>query len=316
MKNTRDRVLVLGGNGFIGSHIVNSLIRNDYRVRVFDRFKDLSETQFNGRKNIEVVSGDFLNEDDIGESLDDVDYVIHAISTTDPVISENNPLFDIETNVKGSVELFSQIVNSGGVKRVVFLSSGGTVYGDNHYGRPINELDPTWPISPYGIGKLTIENYLHYFDKKYGQKYSVFRISNIYGEGQAKIKKQGIIPIFSNKIRNGEDVTVYGDGSMVRDYIYVKDVADLIAISLSKQLEHSVYNLGSGVGHSVNKIISVIESVAGKKASIVHRATPSTYVESSILDISRIKKEFPNMKLTDIGDGIAKVYKSECASER
>jgi UDP-glucose 4-epimerase len=304
-------VLVLGANGFIGSHVVDALVESGYRVKAFGKFTDEKNILFKSSENVEIVSGDFMNHEDIRNAIKGVGFVIHAISTTNPVTSENDPIIDIETNILGSVRLFEEIVLAGGIERIVFLSSGGTVYGENKCGRSINELDLTCPVSPYGIGKLTIENYLHYFDKKYNQKHSVFRISNPYGERQPKIRKQGVIPIFLNKITNGEKITVFGDGSMVRDYIYVKDVADIIALSLKKQLKHSTYNLGFGRGYSINEVISEIENTIKKKANVTYIAPPSTFVESSVLDTTRLKKEFHGLSLTNLHDGIKKTLEGD-----
>jgi UDP-glucose 4-epimerase len=174
--------------------------------------------------------------------------------------------------------------------------------------RPIQETDPTWPVSPYGIGKLTIENYLHYFNKKYNQAYTTFRMANPYGERQPSLNKQGVIPIFIHKIINGQEISVMGNGSMIRDYIYIKDVADVIVKSLNKKLKHSVYNLGTGTGYSINNIIKAIEKVTGLKAKINHISTPPTFIHTSTLDVSRLRKEFPEFVSTDLETGIQKTY--------
>jgi len=308
MTKNKEKVLVLGANGFIGSHTTDLLVSSGYLVRAFDRFNGGAKPKFRKSPEIEVINGDFNSKDDLKKAVAGIDYIIHLISTTNPATAEENPLLDIDTNIRSSVELFLRCVEAGGAKRIVFASSGGSVYGENDYGRPIKETDPVWPISPYGIGKLTIENYLHYFDRVHSQRYTVFRIANPYGDRQSIAHKQGVIPIFLNKIINKEPVTVFGNGSMVRDYIYIKDVAKIIVASLGKNLKHSVYNLGSGCGYSVNEIVSEIEKVTNEKAIIKHEPTPLTFVQSSILDTARLKAEFPDFKKTDLHTGIKYTY--------
>ncbi|WP_172207434.1 NAD-dependent epimerase/dehydratase family protein [Lactococcus hodotermopsidis] len=300
----KEKVLLLGANGFLGSHVTDALIAEGFSVRAMDMFSDFKNARFNPSVDIEMVSGNFLNQADVEEAIGGVDYVIHLVTTTNPATAESDPLIDIDTNIRGSVELFQKIVANGKIKKIIYSSSGGTVYGDQDVNHPISELEHTWPVSPYGIGKLTIENYLHYFDKKFVQPYTVFRIANPYGERQPKVRKQGVIPIFMDKILNDEPITVLGDGEMVRDYIYVKDVAQVIAKSLKKELQHSIYNLGSGSGHSVNEIVAEIEKATGKKAKIDYKPAPSTFVNFSVLDNTRCAKEFPEVTLTSLDIGI------------
>lgn len=303
---TKQRVLVLGANGFIGSHIVDSLIEAGYSVRAFDRFKDT--TLFNQSPDIELFNGDFLNHTDIEMSLKDVSYVIHLVSTTNPATSEKDPFVDLNTNVEGSIALFQKCVENGGIKRIIFASSGGTVYGDSYPGRPYLETDATKPVSPYGIGKLTIENYLRYYFKSYNQDYTVFRITNPYGGRQRNNRQQGIIPLIINNVAEGIPVTVYGDGTMVRDYIYIYDLVNIIVKSLGKSLPHKTYNVSSGVGTSVNELINIAEQVIGKKAIIEHKEQPATFVQTSILDNSRLTSEIDDTPLTSFHDGLCNVY--------
>jgi UDP-glucose 4-epimerase len=303
-----DKVLVLGANGFLGSHVVDFLIENNYYVRAFDIYNG-QKPRFNTNNNIEIFDGNFLNISDISESLKDIDYVMHLISTTNPASAESDPLIDIDTNIRGSIQLFKEIISNGNIKKIIYSSSGGTVYGDNQYNRPIKETDLAFPISPYGIGKLTIENYLHYFNIKFGQKYSVFRIANPYGSRQQKGRKQGVIPIFMDNILSNKPITVLGDGSMVRDYIFVKDVANMIVSTLQKKANHSVYNLGSGIGHDINEIISEIENVTSIEANIIFKKTPATFVHSSVLDMERYINDFGKYNFTSLDAGIKELYK-------
>ena len=302
MMPAQERVLVLGANGFIGSHLVDSLVSCGFLVRAFGRFEN--EPLFNSSESVEIFKGDFLNQADLERALEDVSYVFHLISTTTPATSDKDPTIDLSTNVAGSIALFQKCIEQGKVKRIVFASSGGTVYGDGFEGKPFLETDPTNPISPYGIGKLAIENYLHYYNRVYGQDYVVLRIANPYGGRQKNTKQQGIMPVLINNITNNNLITLYGDGSMVRDYIYIDDLVNIMVKSLQKSLNHKIYNVSSGIGTSINELVRIVEEVAGKKAIVQYADSPATFVQTSVLDNARMKQELQT-ELTDLHSGIS-----------
>ncbi len=311
MENMRkQRVLILGANGFIGSHLVDRLAEDNFIVRAFIRAGSPSNDQpaFNPRSNIELFYGDFLNQHDIEEALRDVSHVIHLVSTTTPATSDKEPLVDVTTNVSGSIMLFQKCVENGSIKRIVFASSGGTVYGDNYPDRPFLETDPTEPVSPYGIGKVTIENYLRYFYKTHGQDYTVFRIANPYGGRQHNTKQQGIMPLLIKNIQNNQPVTILGDGTMSRDYLYIYDVVNVIADSLQKDLHYKTYNIGSGKATSVNALVAIVEKVVGRKALVEHKVQPTSFVHTSALDNQRLIEELPTTVFTDLTDGVRETY--------
>lgn len=298
------RCLVLGANGFIGSHLVDSLARSGHSVRAFGRFA--VPPVFNDSDAVEIFKGDFLNQHDLVTALDGIEYVFHYISTTTPASAEDDPLIDVNTNIHMSIILFQACVEAG-VKRVIFASTGGAIYGNT--GRPPHkESDAPQPVSPYAIGKLTIEHYLHYFRVKHGLDSVVLRISNPYGERQPFARKQGVIPIFLERVFREESITVYGDGSMIRDYVYVGDVASATARMFDQPLKHFVYNVGSGEGESVSTLIDVIQRVSGKTCSIEHRPVPSTFVQEVVLDTSRFSDEFGPVATTSLDDGITRTY--------
>lgn len=303
----KQRVLVLGANGFIGSHLVDCLVQHGYAVRAFGRFEN--DPLFKLTEQVEIFRGDFLNQNDVEEALKDVTYIVHLVSTTTPATSDKDPLIDLQTNVTGSIALFQKCIENQSVKKVIFASSGGTVYGDDYPGRPFLETDLANPISPYGIGKVTIEHYLEYFKRTHGLDYTVFRISNPYGGRQKNTKQQGIMPLLIRNIAEGLPVTIYGDGKMVRDYIYIHDLVNIIAQSLATQLRYKTYNIGSSVGVSLNELVEMVEDIAGKKAVIKHIESPATFVQTSILDTTRLRNEMP-VELTDIHDGIRAMHAS------
>lgn len=299
------KCLVLGGNGFIGSHLVDSLQTAGHEVRVFDRFKD-DNYLFTSNKSTEIYSRDFLNRSDIAESLVGIEYVFHFISTTTPATAENDPLIDVNTNVSMSIILFQECVKAK-VKKVIFASTGGAIYGELSTAN--KETDMTLPISPYAIGKLTIENYLRYFRVKHGLDSIVMRISNPYGERQAFNRKQGVIPIFLENLYNNKPLVIFGDGTMERDYIYVKDVADAIVRTFNKKTKFNTYNIGSGLDTSVNELVDIVQKVTHKNAKIVTLPTPTTYIHKVVLDTSRFTNEFGAANHTTLENGIKKTYK-------
>jgi len=296
--------LVLGANGFIGSHIVDSLVSAGYQVRAFDHFSD-ARHRFKASDKIEIINGDFFNHNDVVSALKGVAYVFHFISTTTPATVDNDPTLDFETNIKLSVELFQECVNQD-VKKIIYPSSGGAIYGENSSENTTEDTLPA-PVSPYAIGKLSVEHYLRYFRVKFGLESVVYRISNPYGAHQALNSKQGVIPIFLQLIKAGQPVTVLGDGSMVRDYIYVKDVVNMIVGSF-KTAESPLYNIGGGHGTSINELLKIIKSVTGKQVQVKHKDKPATFVDEIVLNTDRFQTEFGIQPVVDMNEGIASLW--------
>jgi UDP-glucose 4-epimerase len=304
--------LIFGGGGFLGSHLAEALVDKGYDVKVFDNFKNGMTNLNTIIDKIEIIKGDFFNESDVSGALKDVDYVFHYISTTTPATATKDPIYDIESNIIGSVKMFQWAVKNN-VKKIIFPSSGGTIYGER-VSAPCKETDPVNPVNPYAISKLTIENYLHYFNYAYGMDYTIFRYSNPYGERQNPFGKQGVIPIFLNKIKYGEKPLIYGDGFMVRDYIYIKDAIDATVAVLEKNTKEKVFNVGSGKGTSLNELIDIMSEVVDQKIIPKYVEKPSSYIPKIVLDISRMKREVGWEPTTDIQEGIQKTWKwiNEC----
>jgi UDP-glucose 4-epimerase len=298
--------LIFGGNGFIGSHLAERLINTGYNVTVFDNFENGMSNLETIKSRIEIIKGDFLSGSDIARALKNMDYVFHYISTTIPSTANKDPAYDIESNVIGSVKLFQSAVNSN-IEKIVFSSSGGMIYGEPT-SLPIRELDPLNPIDPYGISKLAIEKYLNYFSYTYGLDYTIFRYSNPYGERQNPNGKQGVIPIFLKRIKQGDPPVIYGNGSMIRDYIYIEDAIDATIAVLESKSHDTVFNVGSGEGRSVNQLVDIMSKVVGKKIIPNYIKENSKYIQKVILDISKIQNQIGWKPSINIEEGIRRTW--------
>lgn len=296
-------VLVVGGNGFIGSHLVDALVDRGHDVTAFDRF---STGSVSFRSAATALPGDFLSRSDLRAAVAGRDVVFHFLATTSPATAEADPTLDIRTNVIQTVELLAACADAG-VGHVYFASTGGAIYGPQA-ASGFSEDSPTLPVSPYGIGKLTIEHYLRYFRAKHALRSTSLRISNPYGTRQHPNRKQGLIPIALREIARGGTVTRYGDGSMVRDYIYVDDLVRMIAPLADASPRHEVYNLGSGRGHSVTEVLETIARVTGRDVPLREVPTPATFVDRVVLDVSRFDAEFGITAPTTLEQGIAATW--------
>jgi UDP-glucose 4-epimerase len=297
------RSLVLGANGFLGAALVDQLAALGHEVTAFDRYS-AGTVKFTSAPRI--LRGDLLNGADLEQAVEGQDLVFHFVSTTTPASVELEPRVDLRTNVSATLDLLDASV-AAGVQRFYFASSGGAVYGDqglNSYA----ETDPTLPISPYAIGKITIEHYLRYYEIEHGLSSVVLRLSNPYGPGQDPTRRQGFIPIALGRVLQGRPVTILGEGTMTRDYTYVSDVIRMIGNLAQAQPQHRLYNLGSGTGYSIVEVLDCIRSVTGKDFAREFAASPRTFVEHVVLNTDRYRAEFGEPTLTPLADGIAATW--------
>jgi UDP-glucose 4-epimerase len=274
------KILVMGAGGFIGKPLCLELSKNNL-VRAFN---NTDITDFKGVKNIEIILGDFTALDNFEEVLKDTDVVYHLISTTIPNNNTNSIPLEIEENIIPTVKLLECMVKVG-VEEIVFASSGGTIYGETGDHKNCI-MDPLKPICSYGVQKKVIEAYLEFYGIKYGINYKIARLSNPYGLGQDPSKPQGVIPIFVNRLLNGEEIKIFGDGSNERDYIYMDDLVEgLIKLGEYKGEEH-IFNLGFGKTHTLKEIIQIIENLSGKKfVNVIFQPKRSFDVEKTILEV-------------------------------
>jgi UDP-glucose 4-epimerase len=297
------RVLIVGGSGFIGTHLSERLLECGHHVRIYGRSP--------GRlrpvpEEAECVEGDLGNHGLVREAVEDIEVVYHLASTTIPKTSNDDPIYDVRSNVIDTIQLLQACVEAG-TRKVVFSSSGGTVYGPPE-AIPISEDHPTNPISSYGIVKLTIEKYLRLFHHLYGLDYAALRISNPYGPYQNPAGQQGAIGVFLHRIHAGQPVTVWGDGGVVRDYLYIADAVDALGLAASVETSNKVMNVGSGQGHSLNELLELIATVVGVQPDIEHLPGRPLDVPVSVLDVRRAKQELGWTPSTEPAEGIARTW--------
>ncbi|HEA3090938.1 TPA: NAD-dependent epimerase/dehydratase family protein [Aeromonas salmonicida] len=302
------RCLVLGGLGFIGTHLVKALLDLGFKVRCFERPHTNSVmADFFQHPNFELFEGDFASETDVAEAIKNCDFCYHLVSTTLPKSSNLDPVFDIESNLIGTIRLLQHAVDNG-VQKVIFISSGGTVYG-TPMELPILENHPTDPTCSYGITKLAIEKYFALFHHLHGLDYTVLRLANPYGEGQRIHSQQGAIAVFLGKILRGETIEIWGDGTVVRDYIHVSDVVDSLLLSLAASNGNHLFNIGSGIGNSLNEIISTIERVTNCRAIVNYSDSRDFDIPVNILNINKAKNLSGWSPKVTLENGIERFYK-------
>ncbi|QTL03036.1 NAD-dependent epimerase/dehydratase family protein [Aquabacter sp. L1I39] len=281
--------LVLGGRGFIGSHLVAALAAEGWRVRSFDRAGSKPLVRYGLCPSLEQLDGDFTDAADVARAVEGCEVCFHLVSTTLPKTSNDDPLFDVESNLLSSIR-FLQQAHKAGVKRVVFVSSGGTVYGPPRE-LPIPETHATDPQCSYGIVKLAIEKYLELFRELHGLDYRILRLSNPFGEGQRLQASQGAVAVFLGKALRGERIEIWGDGTVVRDYVHISDVVAALTRAATAPTKSRVFNIGSGEGLSLNGLLDGIEHVLGRPARRVYLNARAFDVPVNLLDIGRARQE-------------------------
>lgn len=272
------RCTVLGASGFIGTNLCESL---DGKVRSLTAFSRQNswETQLD---NCRWIEADFSDLKALSSALENCDVVFHLINATTPASANTNPLNDLELNVASTIRMLDLCVKHC-VKRIVFISSGGTVYGIPD-SLPIKEDAACFPITAYGISKLSIERYLHLYHHLYDLDYRILRVSNPYGPHQSASKGQGVIAAFIARVLAGLEIPVWGGLDITRDYIYIDDVISAIELSATDLYNGRIFNIGSGIGYELNDIVNHIHKITGTPIQIKQMPGRKSDVRSNILD--------------------------------
>jgi UDP-glucose 4-epimerase len=306
LKKNREKCLILGGCGFLGSHVAESLLESGYTIRVFDKVKVDTKNIQHILNDLQMMEGDFNNEKDVARAIKGIDYIFHFIGTTLPKTSTENPIYDLESNVISTLQLLN-LATQEKIKKIIFSSSGGTVYGVPQ-AIPIAEDHPTNPTSAYGISKLMIEKYLELYHLTKGLDYVIFRIANLYGERQNPHSIQGAIAVLLGLIKEGKPITIWGRGGITRDYIYIKDAVPVLVNAMAIKNRQRLFNLGSGKGTTLNDLITIMKEITGQAVKVTYVRGRIIDVPINVLDISRAQEEFRFSPSTALRDGVRKTW--------
>jgi len=296
------KCVIFGGGGFIGSAIADRLLRDGHEVRVFERPRVSHYRPFLSEEKMDWMTGDLLSSSDVGRAIEGTDVILHLVSTTLPKTSNEDPIFDVQSNLVASLQMLNLMIKST-ARKIVFISSGGTVYGPPRY-LPIDEMHPTDPQVSYGITKLAIEKYLLMFERLHGIKANILRVANPYGERQRIETAQGAVGVFVHRALKGDAIDVWGDGSVTRDYLYIDDVADAFARAVNYDGPESIFNISSGVGTSINELLAILEDALGMPLARRYLASRPFDVPVSVLCNRRALAELGWAPKTTLREGI------------
>jgi len=296
-----NKVLVTGGAGFIGSHIVDLLIEKNYEVIVVDNLSTGKKTNLNTKAKF--YNADITNADQIQKIFanEKPDAVCHQAAQINVRKSIADPVYDAKENIIGTINILNSCIKTK-VKKFVYASSGGARYGEP-IKVPCDESHQIVPLSPYGISKHTAEHYIEYFSKIYGFDYNIVAYGNVYGPRQDPLGEAGVISIFLDCVSNKKICKIFGDGEQTRDYVFVLDVAKANLKALKNETKSKNFNIGTGISTSVNELFNKMEIIIGEAKSVNTSPIPGE-VKHICLDISLAAKELGWKPEFDLDNGL------------
>lgn len=299
-------IIILGASGFIGTNLVIALAKeNKNKITVVDRGQKIFKTfELMNLSNLNIIQSDLTLNSDFESIVKNQDVVYHLISTTVPTTSNRYIADELQDNIIISTKLFEACVHQG-VRKVIFFSSGGTVYGKESK-CPLSEDLPTNPISSYGVQKLSIEKILYLYNYMYGLDYRIIRLSNPYGPYQRPNGVLGAVTTFTYKALRNEKIQVYGDGEVIRDFIYIDDAVRGIQKIAEGEDKHRTFNLGCGYGTSIRHVLKTIEDALNIKLNISYTAARKVDVPVNYLDINRYETAYGPLNPLSLKQGIMK----------
>jgi len=298
------KIIVSGGAGFIGSHVVDLYLASGYEVVVIDNLSTGSQRNIN-------PSAKFYQMDICDPAIESVfdkerpDIVNHHAAQVNVRRSITEPLFDARTNILGSINLL-ECARKYGVRRFIYISSGGAVYGEPEY-LPCDESHPVSPICPYGASKHTVEHYLYMYHVNYNLPYIVLRYANVYGPRQDPHGEAGVVAIFTGQMLSSTQVAINGDGEQLRDYIHVRDCARANLIATKEDIETGIYNLGSGVGKTVNEIYRLLKNITDYSLDAVHASAKLGETRHIYLDATKARNSLGWTPMISLEQGLVEV---------
>ncbi len=297
------RVLLIGGNGFIGSHLAERLRAMGHHPSVLDPGSPRGDVDWHG---IDYMRAAWTDADALDAALRSCETVVHLASSTVPSTANADPAADVGANLLGTLALLDAMRRHGR-RRIVFFSSGGTVYG-NPERLPVDEAHALRPIGSYGIVKAAVEGYLRMYAQAGEIEPLILRPSNPYGPRQSLVGAQGFVATVMARLRDGGTLRLWGDGSHVRDYLYIDDLVALAAQAAVSDV-CGVFNVGSGVGHSLNAVRASIEAVAGRALTVESLPARPFDVREIVLDIAAARTCFDWAPEVDMAQGVERMWR-------
>ena len=304
------KILITGGAGFIGSHLAERLLLAGTQVRVLDNLSTGKRDNLPSQHRfLDFVQGDIREKKTVSDCVRGMDAVVHLAAVASVQASIDQPMETHQTNFDGTLNLL-EASRIHGVRRLLYASSAA-IYGDAAT-VPVSEETVPHPLSPYAVDKLSGEYYLRYYFNKFGLPVTSFRFFNIYGPRQDPSSPySGVISIFVDRLQRDQPVTVFGDGSQTRDFVYVADLADLLARALhGSEGVGGVFNVGTGKRHSLLQLLDCLEKLSGRKIGRQHEAARLGDIQHSCADVSRLKQVFGSAPATPFDQGLKKLLES------
>ncbi len=296
------KILVTGGAGFIGSNLVDRLVQQDHNVTVIDNLSTGVESNLNKKARFYKVDIRSAVIDRIFQKARP-DVLCHYAAQIDVRKSTDDPIFDADVNIIGTLNLLNACVRNK-VKKVIFASTGGAIYGEqNRF--PADESHQANPLSPYGVTKLTVEKYLHFYRDTHGLDFVSLRYANVYGPRQNPFGEAGVVAIFAERLLNGKEAAINGDGTQTRDFVFVDDAVESSLLSL-KYPESDIFNIGTGVETDIHCIFRLLKKMTGSNQKEIHAPPKPGEQQRSVLDSSKAKRVLKWRPKYSLQEGMAK----------
>ena len=296
------KILVTGGAGFIGSNVADRFIKDEHKVVIIDNLSTGIEANLHKKAKFYKVDIRSAVIDKIFER-EKPDVLCHHAAQIDVRKSTDDPIFDAEVNIIGSLNLFNSCVKRK-VRKIIFASTGGAIYGEQKY-FPADENHPANPLSPYGVAKLTIEKYLHFYKEVYGINFVSLRYANVYGPRQNPFGEAGVVGIFTERLLENKKALINGDGKQTRDFVFVEDVVESNVLALEYP-QSDIFNIGTSIETDINRIFRILKEKIGSKQKELHGPAKSGEQRRSMLKCSKAKRLLKWKPKYKFEEGIAK----------